>query len=330
MFGRLPTSQVLPMLVRKHAAPKCLSRDAVELVKQTLAAGCSDLLVRGGGWRRERFVRQHSVIEGRLWERFPPETLGLNFSRNSLRFLIWLTATNISDKKQRWDAPPQLTLGDHFLLFLAYQSLRNTEIGDRWCRLRPFRDNGLCVLAFADDWGQNKVDAKPDFAPWVEEQGTSIVESLQSMLAARWIEMEQAKSRINSADQMRAIGSFQQRTLEQFLDAVDQAGRRDLARFLLQAARSVLRESVSSSHWIGSLDVSGLRVADRMETYHAAVATLEQLGTLQRWEREARNVAYHDEEYEASQLWKSDWEQYEGKASAARAAVVRREVEPMA
>lgn len=330
ILGRVQTSQVMPILVRKHSPPKCLSRDTVELVEQMLAAGCSDLFVRAGGWQRQRFIREQDVVQGRLWERREPKTLGLTFSKNALRFLIWLTATNISDEKERWDAPPQLTLGDELLLFLTYRCLQTTEISDRWCKITPFRDHALCALAFADDWGHQLVDAKPDFTPWVSEPGASIVESLQLVLADRWIEMERTKSHIVSADRMRRIGTFQQKILSRFLDAAAEVGRRDLARFVLQVAREVLRDNKSSESWIGSLNVDGLRVADRMAIYRAAVATLNQIETLQKWEREARNVAYYDEGYAASQLWKSDWEEYRGEALAERAALLVQAVEPLA
>ena len=149
ILGRVQTSQVMPILVRKHSPPKCLSRDTVELVEQMLAAGCSDLFVRAGGWQRQRFIREQDVVQGRLWERREPKTLGLTFSKNALRFLIWLTATNISDEKERWDAPPQLTLGDELLLFLTYRCLQTTEISDRWCKITPFRDHALCALALS-------------------------------------------------------------------------------------------------------------------------------------------------------------------------------------
>lgn len=150
--------------------PNCLSPDTVELVKQSLATGCSDLLVRAGGWRRERFIGERNIVAGRLWERREPQMLGLSFSEHSLEFLIWLTAANVSEPKQRWrpTGDNSLTLGDQLLLFLTYQALRNTEIASRWCKLAPFRDHGLCLLAFADDWGEQKVDRTLNRKPWVE------------------------------------------------------------------------------------------------------------------------------------------------------------------
>src|SRR5687768_8729293 len=79
-----PVQQALPLLEAKVDRPKCLSRDAVELVQDALAKGCVLLLVRLGGWRRERFLRSEKPVEGRLWERTKPPELALSFSRNAL------------------------------------------------------------------------------------------------------------------------------------------------------------------------------------------------------------------------------------------------------
>src|SRR3712207_2905243 len=76
-----PIQEALPLLEAKIDRPRCLSRDAVELVKDALGKGCVLLLVRLGGWRRERFLRGERPAEGRLWERTKPAGLGLSFSR---------------------------------------------------------------------------------------------------------------------------------------------------------------------------------------------------------------------------------------------------------
>src|SRR5437763_1738442 len=47
-----PVQQALPLLEAKIDQPRCLSRNAVELVEDALAKGCVLLLARLGGWRR--------------------------------------------------------------------------------------------------------------------------------------------------------------------------------------------------------------------------------------------------------------------------------------
>src|SRR5947209_7239920 len=78
-----------------QARPHALGPVAVALVREALAKGCTAVLagagvaraegaVRGDGWRRERFLRDNRPVDGRLWERTPPERLGLTFSRHTL------------------------------------------------------------------------------------------------------------------------------------------------------------------------------------------------------------------------------------------------------
>src|SRR5437868_5323801 len=75
-----PAQQALPLLDAKLDRPKCLRRPAVELVKDALGKGCVLLLTKLGGWRRERHLRGEEVREGRLWQRTPPQQLGLTFT----------------------------------------------------------------------------------------------------------------------------------------------------------------------------------------------------------------------------------------------------------
>src|SRR5262249_21694665 len=115
---RLPREQGVPLLMARCERPRCLSRAAVELVQDALAKGCTVLLARAGGWRRERHLRQDRTVEGRLWERTPPGELGLSFSGHSLDFLMWATAAKVTDSKQAWQPPEEgWTTGDLLLLY---------------------------------------------------------------------------------------------------------------------------------------------------------------------------------------------------------------------
>ena len=186
-------------------------------------------------------------------------------------------------------------------------------------RRQPFVRHGLCRLAYPEDYTAAPADAEPNFAPWTSGVGACMLEALQPELAARWIEVEGGKSRIAEWQRMRDLGRSQERVLTAFLDAVEQAGRLDLARFLLRAAHQLLGEHADADMWVGGLTNAGPRLADRAATYQSALALLRQLPRLQSWERRARTVGYFDEGYQAAQLWKADWEQYQGDALHERA-----------
>jgi len=332
-LGREPAESALPLVEERRTPPPCLGRPAVRLVQDALAKGCVVLLARRGGWREERHLRGDRVAEGRLWRRTPPAELGLPFSRHTLDFLVWITAARPGDRAPNWQPDEaELADGDRILLYFAHQGLRETaeslgaaDLGRR----QPFVQHGLCWLAYPEDYTAAPTDAAPNFAPWTAGVGAAMLEALQPELAARWVQIEASKGSISEWQRMRDLGRSQERVLTAFLDAVEQAGRLDLARFLLRAAHRLLGPHADAGWWIGGMTSAGPRLADRAATYQSALALLRLIPRLQTWERRARSVGYFDEGYQASQLWKADWEQYEGDALHDRAQAIMRRLDPM-
>ena len=150
-----------------------------------------------------------------------------------------------------------LTPGDRILLYFAHQGLRDgaESLGAADLRRRqPFVRHGLCRLAYPEDYTAAPADVEPNFAPWTSGVGAAMLEALQPELEARWIEVEGGKSRIAEWQRMRDLGRSQERVLTAFLDAVEQAGRLDLARFLLRAAHHLLGEHAERRHVGGRPD----------------------------------------------------------------------------
>src|SRR5207237_3570988 len=113
VLRQAPADQALPLVFDRVPRPATLSRGCVELVADSLAKGCMTFLVRAGGWRRERFLRDGKPRAGRLWERWDPADLGLKFSRHALEFLIWITAHRPGDQKPPLELPAaELTPAD--------------------------------------------------------------------------------------------------------------------------------------------------------------------------------------------------------------------------
>ena len=327
VLQRAPLEKVLPLVTARVARPTCLSRDAVVLLQDTLAKGTVWLLAREG-WRRERFVRGSQVADGRLWQRTFPADLGLAFSQHALGFLIWLTAWTPEEKEFPAGPPAEeLTTADRLLFFLTYRVLRGTAVGQTLRRIDFIAGDGLCRLMFPDDF--KKPPGSLDWKSWTSSPASCILECLQGPLAQRWIEIELAKERIAEAARMTELGKVQERTLHGFLTAAHEAGRWDLARFLLRTASVLLAGNPAARRWIGGLNVQGLRLAERTDAYRAALVLLRHVEQLQKWEAQARTVGYFDEGYAASQLWKADWEKYDGADLWRCAQIILREVEPL-
>lgn len=308
-LGSLPSEQVLPLVYRELPRPRCLSRDAVELVQETLAKGCVRRLALGG-WRRERFLNDERAVTGRLWERIPLDERRLEFSRGTLEFLVWLTAENPAvTKRQPRIATERLTPADRLLPVLMADVLgpKATAGMIRW---PAFASNGLLWLG----WPERAIDVllkePPDFNRWMTADSVWALEALQPALEQRWIQIELEKQQTSDFREVRRIGEMQTRVLDAYFDALEQAGRWDLARFIVGAAKQILRTAADRGPWFGRLDLAGLRLADRTEVYRAGFALLHALLRLRQWERAARAVGFYDEGYAASQLWKSDWERW--------------------
>jgi hypothetical protein len=328
-LGREPAERALPLVEERRPTPSCLSRAAVRLVQDALAKGCVHQLARRGGWQRERFLRGDRVAEGRLWERTPPAELGLTFSQNALAFLLWITAHRPGD-----DGPPpgEWTVGDLLMLYFVHEGLRDSapSLGAPDLRLRPpFVTHGLCRLAFPEDFGNASAEPAPDFDPWTSGPGACVLEAFQPFLADRWFQTESSKGAIADGRKMRELGAAQERVLTPFLDAVERAGRLDLARFLLAAAARLLGPGADASLWAGALETRGIRLADRTAACDAALAFVRQVERLQSWDRRARTVGYLDEGYAAAQLWKADWERIDGDALVERARAIIRQLDPL-
>jgi hypothetical protein len=326
-----PPQQALPLLEAKLDRPPCLSRTAVDLVKDALAKGCPQLLARCGGWRVERHLRDEKPVEGRLWERTPPKDLGLSFSTNSLDFLCWVTAKKPTGEEKLGWTPPSKSLapGDLVLLFFAHDALRGHDLVSELVRKSPLSRHGLCWLAFPDDFAKAPAQAMPDFQPWITGVGACVVEALQPYLTDRWLQMEIDKGKVPGWQQMRDLGTAQERALDAYLTTLERVNRLDLARFLLQAAQRLVTPGATPGLWVAGLRQQAPRLADRAETYRGALAFLRVLPRLQNFARRARSTGYFDEGYAAGQLYLADWERFDGDDVTARAQAIVRQLDPM-
>jgi len=320
-----------PALVAgKMTVPKGLSADCLHLVRETLAKGCVQYLAKAGGWRRERFLRGGQRIEGRLWERTPLPELALSFSGHALSFLIWLTAGR-PDKANLWDPPAnELTVADQFLLFLAYEKLRDQEAQQTFRAKSQFNRHGLMRMLFPEDFiGSTAGDI--DCTTWTQGVGACVMEALQPQLQRRLLEVERAKNAVSDWAKLRGIGQSQDQALSAFLSACESAKRPDLARPILKALAELLSHNLTPAFWTGGLgdNDAPTRLADRLDTKRQALAFLRHADRLAGWTRRYAGTSFFDEDYQIAQSWLVDWEQYRGEEITAIARQLLRQSEPL-
>jgi hypothetical protein len=325
MVGHFPADQGMQLVRATITRPECLSAGAVDLVKDTLAKACVLFLVKQGAWRNDKFLREGNPVQGRVWDRVP-------LDERSLVFLQWATAEKVNDTKTPWDAAPKgLTPADEFFFWLAFDATRaDPDLLAALRRKDAFRSNPLCWVTCPGDMIDGDDATPPDFAPLFEGQRAVILECLQPHLTHRWVRSERMKGQIGDWKRMRQQGRAEFVALQAFLKAAHAAKRTDLARFVLKTNAALFTSELTPVFWTGGLQGSGPpRLADRLDTQRAALAVPRQMEVLEVWQREALNVGYFDEGYQASQMWKADWEAANGTRTAARAHAAVEMLEPL-
>jgi hypothetical protein len=320
--------QSLSLFVQATPRPKCLSRQCIELVQDYLKKGVTEWLARSG-WMTGRFLRHQAIVAGRLWERHPPESLRLTFSRNSMELLIWLTAENFSDPASPVAIDVEsVTPGDELLMLMTFSALRSTLGAAILVKQPGFRNHGLIALLFPEVVAVLNGFGEPNISIWCQQDRAWILEALQSKLAHQWFSMENFKRSSSNYTDLKKIGEMQSSVHTRLCEAAESFGRQDLCVFLLMAAR-LLFQAVTVDRWYDRLDLRLLRMTERAPIFRAGLAFFLGLNRLEQWTQRAQSVGFYDEDYRASQLWKSEWERLGGDALCLRARRIIELVDPL-
>lgn len=331
-LGHFPVDQGIQLLRTSLPRPPCLAATAVDLIKDSLGKACVLFLVRSGGWRDDRYLRNGTPEGGRVWQRIPLEERDLEFSSHVVEFLFWATSEKVHETKTAWEAPAQeLTPADELFFWLVFSACRpDPDIVAVLRHKNAFARNPFCWLAFPGEMSETEQPSPPDFRPLFSGLRAVMLECLQTDLYNRWTRSERSKAQIGEWTRLRQQGKAEYAALQAFLQAAQEANRIDLARFVLRTNAALFQTDLSPAFWTGGLHGTGpARLADRLETQRAALAVPRVMEILENWQQRAIGVGYFDEDYQASQLWKQHWEAADGDRVAARARQVVEMLEPL-
>lgn len=328
LMHRTSVEQSLSLFVQSVPRPRCLSRHCIELVQDGLSKGVTEWLARSG-YLSGQFCKNESVSSGRLWQRHTPEVLRLTFSRNSMELLIWLTSENFTVPTADVAIDSEsATTGDRILALMTFAALRSTLGAPVLLKQPLFERHGLISLLFPDNVAVMTDVRIPEIDFWYQKDRFWVLEALQSKLAHQWYRIENFKRTLSNLDDLQKIGNFQSVVLATLLDTSEQAGRKDLCVFLLKAARQLF-QNASEDRWYDRMDLRLLRMAERSELYRCALAFFRCIERLNRWNLQAQDVGFYDEDYRASQLWKSEWERLGGDQIHQRTQRIIELVDPL-
>ena len=170
-----------------------------------------------------------------------------------------------------------------------------------------------------------------DFTPWTSGLGPTMLEALQPELTTRWIEVE----RLRENEHRRLPADAKSWSVARASpDCLPGRGRKGQVVLILLAfyceRRSNFLEITGQRRDVGRR-YDERRVKHGRANCHLSRAlwrSSRQFPQLQSWERRAQSVGYFDEGYRAAQLWKADWDLYQGDALHERAAVDRAAARP--
>jgi hypothetical protein len=321
------------ILRTERAVPARVSPTTMRLLRDGLARGAALTLAQRGGWRRVRALTKNpdggppKVVPGRLWERRPSQP-PLRFTGFTFGLLRHLASAPLgTGQAPRLETQGALEDGDRLVAFLAVALLDGAGLLDTAATVPALGREPLVLLGFPDLLSSSTLKHEAlaqGMAALVDPVRSILVEGLQLELGRRWgLRLATAPER--RVEAARAAGAADDRVLGAFLDACDRAGRRDLAGFLLEAARRALPERVDPAELARTLAL-GLEttasLGSRQEARRAIAAPLRAVARLEAWDAEHRLVRHFDDEYASAQALLTEWEAF-GPDGFRRAAAVR-------
>lgn len=305
--GVVPPMDAMRLLVTSVSPPPKLGPTAREALSDTLARGAVASLAKQGGWLKEGQLR--------LWERHsaPP----LTFTGNTVRLFSWVLNTPLAES----DTSPllfkgPLTVAEDLLIALLIDRLRGTGCDALLARQLSIRRLPLTTLAHAALMAREvSLDELPSFdvpvlAPFVE--------GLRALLSRAWLSAERSKRDLTAPDMLSRVGRAQADLLEAWLKAIDLAGRRDLATFLIDTAASWLAADRTADELTRSMSLDA-PLRERTDARRRAAAMLRSLAQLREWDHQHRAVRFIDDGYTLAQRLVVDWERL-GERGFTRAA----------
>jgi hypothetical protein len=299
-LGLTSAEEVSRLLASPTPAPPALGPTCRRLLAETLGQGTALALARQGGW-----YEAPSGARGPLWERGPLPVL--EFTGAAVELLQWLLKANLSERDPlplRTATP--LTVAESVLATVLMDRLRERGWDAALAAQGPVRAAPLVALAHAGELGRA--------APLVEVPAFDVaalgfaVEGLRGLLGRSWAAAERAKQAVVEPAALRQLGEAQARVLDAFLAAIDAAGRRGLATFLVDAGVALHRGGEPLPDvGRGLASPSQRPLRERAEARRAAGALARAYGRLEGWDQEHRAVRFFEDGYEEAQALVRDW-----------------------
>ena len=287
------------LLCAGRTLPPRIGTTCAGLLEDTLGQVWHALWQRGGTRPRASVKGDGTTVRGRLWERYP--VTPLEFTAATVQLLRWLVSQSFAAAPStiaELKAMP-LSIGDQIMIYLALDASRATPAARVLAAQPLIAGAPLAWLGFAPLFAAHRHAPPQRYTSLIEGAGAIAVEALADELAQRWYAAELAKRQVEDPAELIALGAAQDAVLEQFMGACDAARRRDLARFVLDAAAPLLARNLSPH--VVALDPRR-PLSERAKARIAAGALMRAINRWNDWDQLHRGVRYIDDDYQAAQL----------------------------
>ena len=355
VMGREPFAFVEGIL-RGRARVASLGPTAMGALRRTLATAAVWKLARGGGARVEPRFAAGELRRGRAWEITPD--LSLAFGRFTFELLRWLVEQPLgaslgfrggprADAPAPLDAAPE-TAGDELVCEGLLRLVAGTPLEPEIVTQPGVRASAFAWLGHVDAlaWATAppRVPEGPtELAPPVEvtaarmsalvrAERAVVVDAMRDDLSRAWTNaaaMPAPSDRLPHALGAAHVAVARGHVLSAFVDAAREAGRLDLATFLVTAAARVVPAGASAAVTAEALTrglAEGGPLRDRSRARRHACALLRVVATLDVDREQLAHVRFFDEGYELAQATLAAWDVL-GKDGFARVREVVRELD---
>ncbi|NUP06345.1 MAG: hypothetical protein HOW73_09840 [Polyangiaceae bacterium] len=298
VMGFAPAGAVGPLLAERRQ-PVELGDRATAVLRDILARGLVRALIRGGGHAiRRAGTTDARTRRGRIWERHaPPRT---TIGRASLTLLRRLYVASALDDPSRIEAiDVELTDADEVIFLLAAACCAAAGMR-RAVRAPAFERSLLVRIAFPE--AQRLPLAAGSVAAWLSGPRAIVLEGLRDRLAQHVTRAERMRRGATTPEEAIAIeASITAGTLA-FGRAIVEAGRPDLALFLLDGARPLIVDRASASPDVWSVSCArGRPLSERSRLLQGAFPLLETVLSFRSVLARARAVGFVDDGHDEAQ-----------------------------
>ncbi|MCU0698229.1 MAG: hypothetical protein MUC96_17120 [Myxococcaceae bacterium] len=290
--GAGPTSELTRLLLVSVSPPAKLGPTSAGLLEETLARGVAHALLEAGGWTRE--------VTGRLWDAPLP---ALRFTANVVRLLQWALKLPLAEPEvSRLELQGALTPAEEVFAALLLERARGTA-AEATLMLQPeLRRAPLVQLVHAASLGR----VGPLEAKALTAQHLPFVRGLLDLLGDAWLSAEQLKPQLAQPKVLASVGRAQAAVAAAFLDVIEAAQARHLARFFVDAAAAWLASHQTAADLV-QLDAEA-PLRERGDARREAGALWRVVQRLEQWDQQHRATRFIDDGYDTAQALVKDWE----------------------